>query len=114
MENVEKHEKQLLKYTLSKLGKIKEIEIYNPGYENGSGIISFNIKGIHPHDVASVLNHYGVAIRAGHCCAIPLMKKLNINGVCRISFYVYNNYRDVDKFIEAINILRGKFKNVLG
>ena len=64
--------------------------------------MSFTIKGIHPHDLATILDDDGVAIRAGHHCCMPLMKKLGISGPCRASFSIYNNKEDVDKLVEAL------------
>lgn len=107
MKNIEAWEKQLLKYTLEKIRKIENIEIYNS--KNSSGILSFNLKGIHPHDVASMLNDYGIAVRAGHHCNMPLMKKLGISGTVRASFYLYNTFEDIDKLVDSIKKIREKF-----
>lgn len=108
--NIQEHEKELLRYTLEKLKTLEKIEIYNPGIEKSSSIISFNIKGVHPHDTASILNDYNIAIRAGHHCCMPLMKKLNISGTCRISFSIYNTQEDIDKLILALNKVQGVFR----
>ena len=75
--------------------------------DNKTGIITFNVKDIHPHDVASILDSYGVAIRAGHHCAQPLMRYLGQNATCRASFYLYNTHEDIDQFIEALKKVRG-------
>ncbi|MBL4788107.1 MAG: aminotransferase class V-fold PLP-dependent enzyme [Kordiimonadaceae bacterium] len=96
---IEKHEKELLNYALEKLINIENIIIYSPGTEKSIGVISFNLKNIHPHDVASILNEENIAIRAGHHCCMPLMKKLNISGTCRASFGIYNTKEDIDKLI---------------
>lgn len=109
MKNVEDWEKQLLKYTIEGIKKIDEIEIYNPSSEKSSGILSFNIKKIHPHDIASMLNDYGIAVRAGHHCNMPLMKKLEISGTVRVSFYLYNIFEDIDRLIEGIKKVKEKF-----
>ncbi|MBI4116188.1 SufS family cysteine desulfurase [Candidatus Pacearchaeota archaeon] len=109
IENISSWEKQLLGYALEKLKKMKGVEIYNPGIENSSGIISFNIKGIHPHDAASLFDSFGIAVRAGHHCCMPLMKKLGLQGTIRISFYLYNAFEDIDKLIEAIKKIKEKF-----
>ena len=88
MKNIEKHERELAKYALKKLSKIKNLEIY--GHDNPNqriGVISFNLKNIHPHDVASILDQEGIAIRSGHLCTQPLMKRLNIQAAARASFY---------------------------
>lgn len=110
LENIKKYEKELLKYALDKLKEIPNIDIYNPGTEKSAGIVSFNLKGIHPHDVAYFLNEYKIAIRAGHCCVMPLMKKLGIpGGVCRASFYIFNTKEDIDKLIEGLKELKKRF-----
>ena len=71
--------------------------------EKHSGVISFNIKGVHPHDVASILDSKGVCIRSGNHCAQPLMRFLKIDSTCRASFYFYNTKADVDKLVNALN-----------
>ncbi len=110
MENVEKWEKELTQYAMDKLKKIEDVIIYSPGVEKSAGIISFNINGLHPHDVASLLSDDNICIRGGHHCAMPLMEKLNITGTCRVSFYVYNTHDDVDKFIKSLEKTIGILK----
>ena len=103
MENVEKIEKDILEYALEKLQELDFIEIYGPkNIEEHASVISFNIKGIHPHDVATVLNNNGVCIRSGNHCAQPLLRYMGIDSTCRASFYIYNTKEDVDKLIEAL------------
>ncbi|MCH8945623.1 MAG: SufS family cysteine desulfurase [Nanoarchaeota archaeon] len=106
--NIEKYEKELIKYLLKKIEKIKKIEIYN-SMKNTAGILSFNIKGIHSHDIASLLDDYNIAIRAGHHCTMPLMKKLKISGTARVSFYFYNTKEDIDKFVKALKEIIERF-----
>lgn len=104
---IEKVERELTSYALEKMKEIPYITIYGPSdIKDRSGVISFNIEGVHPHDVASIVDTYGVAIRAGHHCAQPLMKFLKVNATCRISFYFYNTKEDVDIFIESIKNVR--------
>lgn len=104
---IEKVEKELTFYALEKMKEIPYVTIYGPSdMKDRSGVISFNIEGVHPHDVASIVDTYGVAIRAGHHCAQPLMKFLKVNATCRISFYFYNTKEDVDIFIESIKNVR--------
>lgn len=110
MENVEEIEKELLTYALEKLKEIKDIQIYNPGKDKSVDIISFNLKDIHCHDVASILNDYNICIRAGHHCCMPLMSKLNVAGVCRVSFSVFNTKQEIDKLIEALQKCQEVFK----
>jgi cysteine desulfurase/selenocysteine lyase len=110
IENIEKWEHELMKYILKEIKKIKGIEIYN-SEKNTAGILSFNLKNIHPHDIASLLDDHEIAIRAGHHCTMPLMKKLGISGTARISFYFYNTHEDIDKLIKALNKINKKFNN---
>lgn len=110
IKNIEKYEKKLTQIALNKLKKINGIEIYSPGSKNSLSIISFNIKEIHPHDVASILNEENIAIRAGHHCCMPLMKKLQIPGTCRISFGIYNTKEDIDKLINGLKKVQETFK----
>lgn len=109
IENIADWEKNLLKYTLDKLKLIQEIKIYNPGENKSVGIISFNLKGLHPHDVAQLLNEDKIAVRAGHNCAMPLMEKLGIQGVSRVSFSFFNTIEDIDKFVNALKKIIEKF-----
>jgi len=111
MKNIEKHERELTKYALKKLSKIKNLEIYGPKNPNQRiGVISFNLKNIHPHDVASILDQEGIAIRSGHLCAQPLMKRLNIQAAARASFYLYNTKKDIDKLVQALLKVKKVFK----
>ncbi|MGB9703567.1 MAG: cysteine desulfurase [Candidatus Micrarchaeales archaeon] len=108
MEKIQKHEEELTKYALKRISEIKEVESYGP--KKRSGIVSFNIKGIHAHDVASFFDKEGIAIRAGHHCAMPLVREvLKKEAVARISFYLYNFKEDVDRAIQAIQKLKKEF-----
>jgi cysteine desulfurase/selenocysteine lyase len=100
IENVEGHVRELTRYAFEKLKEIKSVKIYSSS--DGIGIVSFNLEGIHSHDVASLVNDDSIAIRAGHHCAMPLMKTLGIEGTCRASFHVYNDFSDVDKLIDSL------------
>ncbi|WML34460.1 cysteine desulfurase [Clostridium sp. OS1-26] len=107
MDNIAEHEKELTEYVLSKMKEIPYVTIYGPkDMSNRGGIVSFSIEGVHPHDVASIVDSYGVAVRAGHHCAQPLMKYLGIQASSRASFYFYNTFEEVDKFIESIKSVR--------
>ena len=109
LENIADWEKQLTRYALKKLKEVPQIEIYNSGLEKSAGIISFNLEKIHPHDVSALLNEEGIMIRAGHCCAMPLMKKLGIpQGVSRISFSVFNTFEEIDKLIGVLKEIEVK------
>ncbi len=111
MNKIRKHEINLTRYALKKLSGINNLEIYGPrNADERTGLISFNIKGIHPHDIASILDDYGICIRAGHHCAMPLHKKLNISASARISFYIYNTKKDIDKVVKALLEVKKVFK----
>jgi cysteine desulfurase/selenocysteine lyase len=99
-ENIAKIEHDVKEYALSKLKEISGIKIYNPTCE--TGIITFNVDGVHPHDAASVFDKNGVCIRAGHHCAQPITKFLGQISTVRASFYFYNDYEDADKFVESV------------
>lgn len=99
---------KLVHYAFSRLRELDYITIYGDGGAgNRCGVISFNIADAHPHDVASILDMDGVAIRAGHHCAQPLLRYLGINATCRASFYFYNTPEDVDTFVESVRKVRG-------
>jgi cysteine desulfurase/selenocysteine lyase len=102
MEKIDEIEKELIGYALNEFEKLPYIKIYGPkDLNHRGGIISFDIEGVHPHDVASVFDSHKVAIRSGNHCAQPLMRYMGINATCRASFYFYNTKEDVDKLIEA-------------
>ena len=108
MENLIKHEKELTNYALEKLRSINSVRLVgNP--KNKAGVISFTINGIHPHDIATILDEDGVAIRAGHHCCQILHEKLNVNATARASFGVYNTKEDVDILCKAIENCRKVF-----
>lgn len=102
-DNIEKIEKELVKYAKEELEKLKYVKLYmTPNENNHSAVISFNIIGVHPHDVASILDSQGVCVRSGNHCAQPLLRYLGIDSTCRASFYLYNTKEDVDRLVEAI------------
>lgn len=107
-QKIKETEEELFNYAMEKLSEIKDIEIYSN--KKPSSIISFNLKNIHCHDVASLLNDDNIAIRAGHHCCMPLMEKLKLDGVCRISFSIFNTKEDVDKLTESLKKIQEKFK----
>lgn len=111
LNNIQKHEEILVEYALDKMLKLPYIDIQGPIdlYMRG-GIISFTLEDIHPHDIASILDTCGIAIRAGHHCAQPLMNYLKIPATSRISFYLYNTKEDIDQFIEGIKKVRKWFE----
>ncbi|MBQ7629330.1 MAG: cysteine desulfurase [Selenomonadaceae bacterium] len=107
-DEIERIEKTLTDYAIAELKKIPYVELYgcNSTRDNKIGIVTFNIKDVHPHDVATILDAEGVAIRAGHHCAQPLMKYLGQNATCRASFYFYNTLDDVNRLVDAIKKVR--------
>ena len=108
-DRIEAIERDLLSYALPQLRELPFVELYGCDSTRGNktGIITFNVKDIHPHDVSTILDSYGVAIRAGHHCAQPLMRYLGQNATCRASFYLYNTHEDIDRFIAALKKVRG-------
>ena len=111
MDNVAKHEKDLTGYALEKFKQLDRVKLIGPkdNVDRGS-VISFTIEGIHPHDVGQVLDQYGVAVRTGHHCAWPLMRKLGLVGTTRASFYVYNDEADVDALVDSVLQAQKYFK----
>ena len=110
LDAIERHEHELVEYVLDRLGELPWIEVYGPPPERRAGIVSFNVQGVHPHDVAQVLDWEGVAVRAGHHCTQPLMSKLGIAATTRASFYVYSIPEEIDRLIEGLH----KAKSSLG
>jgi cysteine desulfurase/selenocysteine lyase len=107
MDNIKLEEKALVNYAILKLREIPYVTIYGSlDPLKRAGVISFNIKDAHPHDVATILDSYGIAIRSGHHCAQPLMKYLGVNSTCRASFYFYNTTKDIDALVEGIKEVR--------
>ena len=105
---IERREKELIAYAVAKLKELPYIELYGcTDLKDKTGVITFNIKEIHPHDVASILDADGVAIRAGHHCAQPLMKYLKVNATCRASVYFYNTRAEIDQLVASLGKVRG-------
>ena len=103
MENIRKHEIDLTEYALESILSIKHLTVYGPRDPNyRGGVISFNIADIHPHDLATIMNDHGIAIRSGHHCAQVLMQRLDVPATSRASFYIYNTKEEIDKFVNAI------------
>ncbi len=108
MDNIAAHEQMLIKYALGKLNQIDGLKIHGSAKDRG-GVISFNMDGIHPHDLAQFLNEDNIAIRVGHHCAQPLLKALGETATARMSFYIYNDESDVDKFCESLETIKNYF-----
>jgi cysteine desulfurase/selenocysteine lyase len=101
MEAVKEYEQMLTQYALDKFQNIPGMTVYGNAPERGS-VISFNVDGIHPHDMAQILDQSGIAVRAGHHCAQPIMKKLEVSATTRASFYIYNTTEEIDHLINCI------------
>lgn len=113
-ENIKKKEKEVVNYAIKRLKELDYIKLYiTPNEENHSAVISFNINGVHPHDVASILDANGVCVRSGNHCAQPLMRYLGIDSTCRASFYLYNTKEDVDILVNAIQKAYKMFEKYL-
>ncbi len=113
-DKIQEIEKEVVEYALEELKKLDFLELYvTPNKENHSSVISFNIKGVHPHDVASILDSEGVCVRSGNHCAQPLLRFMGIDSTCRASFYFYNTKEDVDKLIKALNKAYEMFKKYI-
>lgn len=113
LENITEHEHKLAAYAIEKMSSINGLTIYGPqSANNRAGVITFNIEDVHPHDVATVLDAEGIAVRAGHHCAQPLMKWLNVSATARASFYLYNSEEDIDKLVEGIGKTKEYFSDV--
>lgn len=110
MDKVRDHEIELTKYAMDAMKDIRGMTLYGPlDAKNKGGVISFNLGDIHPHDLATILNDHGIAIRSGHHCAQVLMEKFDLSAMSRASFYIYNTIEEVDKFINALNDARRLF-----
>ena len=111
MDKVREHEVELTKYALDKISGVKGIILYGtPDISKRGGVISFNLGDIHPHDLATIIDEDGVAIRSGHHCAQVLMERLEVSATSRASFYIYNTKEEVDVFIRSLNRARELFR----
>jgi len=114
MDNVRKHEIDLITYAFERLGRVQGLKIYGPAVPNlRSGVMSFDFRGIHPHDLATLIGRENICVRAGHHCCQPLMRKWGRQGTTRASFYIYNNTRDVDALAVALEKAGEVFKDVI-
>ena len=111
MDKIFEHEQELTQQLLTGLSKISGVNVVGPlDMKDRGGVISFTVDGVHPHDVGQVLDQYGIAVRTGHHCAWPLMKKLNLVGTTRASFHLYNDSDDINALLEAIKKVQSYFK----
>ncbi|MDM5200392.1 cysteine desulfurase [Fictibacillus enclensis] len=110
LDNIHRHEEELAKYAIEQMSEMEGITIYGP--KERAGIVTFNIDEVHPHDVATVLDAEGIAVRAGHHCAQPLMKWLNASSTARASFYLYNTKDEIDSFVKGLVTTKEYFGHV--
>ncbi len=111
MERVFAHERELLAYALEQLGQVEGVTLYGPPTAaDRLAVVPFNLEGVHPHDVADILDRHGVAVRSGHHCAQPYMDRLGMDNNARASFYLYNGRDDVDALVEALGTVKRVFK----
>jgi len=113
LDNIERHVRALTAYALERLKDIEDLTVYGPT-EGRTGLVTFNLGDIHPHDVATVLDSHGVAIRAGHHCCQPLMKWLQVSATARASFYLYNTEADIDRLAQALIKTKEFFGHAIG
>lgn len=106
LEAVAAHERELVRYAWERLQQVPGLVLYGPGPEHRGGVLSFTLEGVHPHDLAQVLDGEGVAIRAGHHCTQPLHRHLGVVATARASFYIYNDRDDVDRLVDGIEKAR--------
>ncbi|PFC21318.1 cysteine desulfurase SufS [Bacillus cereus] len=111
LDNIEKHEHELAQYALERLSEVDGVTIYGPKHR--AGLVTFNIEDVHPHDVATVLDVEGIAVRAGHHCAQPLMKWLKASSTARASFYLYNTKEEIGTFVDSLIKTKEYFTNVI-
>jgi cysteine desulfurase/selenocysteine lyase len=109
LHKIEAHEHELVAYALGRMAEVPGITLYGPPAERRAGVVSFNLEGIHPHDVAQILDMQGVAIRAGHHCCQPLMHKLGVQATNRASFYLYTLQEEIDQLVEGLAAVRKVF-----
>jgi cysteine desulfurase / selenocysteine lyase len=110
LEAIERHESELVTYAMGRLADLEWVTVYGPPADRRAGIVSFNVDGVHPHDVAQVLDWEGIAVRGGHHCTQPLMTRLGVSATTRASFYVYSIPEEIDRLVEGLH----KVKATLG
>ncbi len=110
MKKIQAHNYELTRYAHGKLSKLPYVNIYGPDAQKRNGVISFNVGDAHPHDVASILDSEGIEIRSGHMCAQPLLQKIGVDSVCRVSFQIYNSQSDVDALVSGLEKVAKVFK----
>jgi cysteine desulfurase/selenocysteine lyase len=102
MDGIAAHEREVTAYALERLSEIPGLTVYGPTIDKKGGVVSFIMEGIHPHDVAQILDTQGIAVRAGHHCAMPLHQKFNLPATTRASFYLYSTQEEVDRLAAGL------------
>lgn len=110
LQSIAAHERTVISYALERLEEIPGVTVYGPKAEHKGGVASFTLEGVHAHDIAQILDREGVAVRAGHHCAMPLHDKLHLTATARASFYLYNSVEEVDRLVNAIYKVRDVFR----
>jgi cysteine desulfurase/selenocysteine lyase len=108
-EAIQAHEQEIIAYAIERLEEVPGVKVYGPPAEKKGGVAAFTLNGIHPHDIAQVLDRDGIAIRAGHHCAMPLHDRYQLTATARASFYLYNTPQEVDKLIEGLYKVKRMF-----
>jgi cysteine desulfurase/selenocysteine lyase len=102
MDMIQSHEQEIAAYALDRLSEVPGLRVYGPPAAARGGVTSFSMKSAHPHDIAQVLDRYGLAVRAGHHCAMPLHERYGLAATTRASYYLYNTREEVDRLVEAL------------
>ncbi len=110
MDNISKHEHDIIEYALNHLQEVPGLTVYGPSSDQKGAVAAFTVEGIHAHDIAQLLDSEGVAVRAGHHCAMPLHEHLHVNATARASFYLYNTFEEVDSLVRALHKARKTFR----
>jgi cysteine desulfurase / selenocysteine lyase len=110
MDEVHDYESKIIEYALSRLNEVKGLRVYGPPAEQKGAVAAFSLEGIHPHDVAQILDSVGVAVRAGHHCAMPLHERFRLDATTRASFYIYNTFDEVDRLVEGLQKVKTVFR----
>ena len=106
---VEAHEKQIMAYAMDRLSEVSGLKLLGPALDQRGGVAAFTLNGVHPHDVAQILDEDGVAVRAGHHCAMPLHEKLNLPATTRASFYLYTTEAEIDLLVNGLEKVKTLF-----
>jgi cysteine desulfurase/selenocysteine lyase len=109
LDGLERYERELLDYALPRLAEVPGLKLFGPPADRRAGIVSFGVEGVHPHDVAQILDWEGVAVRAGHHCNQPLMRRLGVPATTRASFYVYTVPEEIDRLVDGLHKVRRTF-----